>query len=174
MKVPQISKSTYNKICSLKLDYEKTFNLLDDEKLTEIEIEKGKTYTFIIDNGNAFDLLIDVYVSGLNTKRICCSYGKKSSMGKEILKSEKIKYVVAPNSHSNRKATKYMQELLDKYYTDFDEKAKEELIKFYGTKRYCHCCGTEVITSDLPQYPYLCIECDENMFEFETFELLGS
>lgn len=69
---------------------------------------------------------------------------------------------------------KRMRELLDKFYADGDEKAKAELIKLYGVKRYCHCCGTEVITSDLPQYPYLCLECDENMFGIETFEILDA
>ena len=71
-----------------------------------------------------------------------------------------------------------MNELLDKFYNTDDEEEreniKEKLIKRYGVKRYCHCCGTEVIKSDLPQYPYLCLECDENMFGIETFEILGT
>lgn len=36
------------------------------------------------------------------------------------------------------------------------------------TDRYCNRCGTQVVKSDLPEYPYLCTYCDENMYEIET------
>ena len=36
--------------------------------------------------------------------------------------------------------------------------------------RLCPKCGGALSPSDLPQYPYLCEECDENFFEWETYQ----
>ena len=43
------------------------------------------------------------------------------------------------------------------------EEAKEDL-----NERICKRCGSSVFLSDLPQYPFLCNVCDENMFFIET------
>lgn len=41
-------------------------------------------------------------------------------------------------------------------------------------KRVCRRCGTEVVKETEPtiDYPYYCPECDENMYTFETVEVL--
>jgi hypothetical protein len=50
MKVPQISKSTYEKIIACRFDYETARKILEAEKSDkELEILKGHTYTFILE-----------------------------------------------------------------------------------------------------------------------------
>lgn len=34
--------------------------------------------------------------------------------------------------------------------------------------RVCNRCGLAVVESDLEQYPYLCLRCDENLYAIET------
>ena len=34
----------------------------------------------------------------------------------------------------------------------------------------CNRCNNQVLISDIKDYPYLCLECDENLFEFETYK----
>lgn len=36
--------------------------------------------------------------------------------------------------------------------------------------RVCSRCGLAVVESDLEQYPYLCLRCDENPFAIEAIE----
>lgn len=38
------------------------------------------------------------------------------------------------------------------------------------TKRYCNRCHHEVIESGLEEYAYQCKECDEDLYEFETYD----
>lgn len=45
---------------------------------------------------------------------------------------------------------------------------KQELFDKFGTSRVCNRCKNQVLCSDLPNYNYLCFECDENLFTFET------
>lgn len=66
---------------------------------------------------------------------------------------------------------KYKQ-LINKYYEEENKKSKErikeKLYKRYGTNKYCYSCHQEVLISDLKQYKYLCLNCDENLFSFEV------
>ena len=39
------------------------------------------------------------------------------------------------------------------------------------TKRVCQNCLEEVKKSRNPDYPYECMNCDEDMFSFETIEV---
>lgn len=63
------------------------------------------------------------------------------------------------------------EKLLEKYYSEENEKEKQlleqELYKEYGTDEKCFRCGNRLLVSDLKQYKYLCLSCDENMYEFE-------
>jgi hypothetical protein len=34
--------------------------------------------------------------------------------------------------------------------------------------RVCNRCGNHVLTSELEEYPYQCLHCDEDLYEFET------
>ena len=38
------------------------------------------------------------------------------------------------------------------------------------TNRFCSRCDSRVYHSDVKGYPYVCHECDENMFKFETYK----
>ena len=38
------------------------------------------------------------------------------------------------------------------------------------TNRFCFRCHSRVYHSDVPGYPYVCNECEENMFNFETYK----
>ena len=38
------------------------------------------------------------------------------------------------------------------------------------TNRFCFRCGSRVYNSDVKGYPYVCHECDENMYTFETYK----
>ena len=61
-------------------------------------------------------------------------------------------------------------QLLDKYYEYRDKKLKDKLYQKYGTNKRCFRCGNQLLVSDLKQYKYLCLNCDENFYEFETME----
>ena len=45
---------------------------------------------------------------------------------------------------------------------------KQELFDKFGASRVCTRCKSQILYSDLPNYDYLCFECDENLYEFET------
>lgn len=66
------------------------------------------------------------------------------------------------------------QNLLEQYYQEDDEEKlqsiKLKLLKKYGTNRICIKCGKQLLKSDLKAYKYLCLNCDENFYEFETAE----
>ena len=49
-------------------------------------------------------------------------------------------------------------------------KIKYEIFSKYGVNKKCFRCGNQLLISDLPEYKYLCFECDENMYEFETID----
>lgn len=40
---------------------------------------------------------------------------------------------------------------------------------YVPTNRRCHRCHSIVFESDLEGYPFVCLDCDENMFSFETY-----
>lgn len=47
-------------------------------------------------------------------------------------------------------------------------KLKYAIFDKFGTNKKCFRCGSQLLESDLPDYTYLCFECDENMYEFEA------
>ena len=75
----------------------------------------------------------------------------------------------------DRKFKKSYKELLEKYYklNENEEDTKEietELYKNYGTDTYCPRCRHQLLISDLKQYTYLCLNCDENFYGMEVSE----
>ena len=69
-----------------------------------------------------------------------------------------------------------MEELINEVeLTDNEWKCgvlKQELFDKFGASRVCTRCKNQVLCSDLPNYNYLCFECDENLYTFETEEVL--
>lgn len=61
-------------------------------------------------------------------------------------------------------------QLLDKYYEYKYKQLKDKLYQKYGTNKRCFRCGSQLLVSDLKQYKYLCLNCDENFYEFEALE----
>lgn len=60
-----------------------------------------------------------------------------------------------------------VRELLNKEYPKCAEYVRTHLV---SPHRLCNRCGSHVLKSDLEQYPYQCLNCDEDMFECETHE----
>lgn len=62
--------------------------------------------------------------------------------------------------------------LLEQYYAEEGnaQDLEEQLYKKYGTNRKCCKCGKQLLESDLRDYKYLCLYCEENFYEFETLE----
>ena len=64
--------------------------------------------------------------------------------------------------------------LLEQYYNVKNEElrktVKQKIYQKYGTNRHCIKCGNKLLVSDLKEYKYLCLECDENFYKFETLE----
>lgn len=64
-------------------------------------------------------------------------------------------------------------ELLRKTHSEATEEMEqrhdelERMLEPYRTKAYCPRCGKILYLSDLPQYDYLCTECEENFYYFE-------
>lgn len=65
---------------------------------------------------------------------------------------------------------KVVEKLMNRLELDYEKivlsTPKEELKE----KLYCSKCGKLVYTSDLIDYPYVCLECEENMYSFECEE----
>lgn len=61
---------------------------------------------------------------------------------------------------------------LDKYYNEENEEKQNEiyqqLCNKYGTNKNCPHCNNQLLKSDLPDYKYLCILCDENFYDIEV------
>lgn len=68
---------------------------------------------------------------------------------------------------------RYNQLLRQYYKADNEDKInqlKYKLHQKYSTNKKCFRCGSQLLVSDLKEYKYLCLECDENFYEFETLE----
>ena len=63
-------------------------------------------------------------------------------------------------------------QLLDRYYNEENEdrknQLKEKIYQKYSINRYCKKCAKQLLISYLKEYKYLCLECEENFYEFET------
>lgn len=46
---------------------------------------------------------------------------------------------------------------------------KKHIVPKYGVNRYCPHCLQMLVKSDIPTYPYLCLRCDENFYNFESY-----
>lgn len=64
------------------------------------------------------------------------------------------------------------KKLLNKFYEEENEvKSRElekELYKKYRTNKSCTICGNQLLISDLKEYKYLCLNCDENFYSIEV------
>lgn len=64
------------------------------------------------------------------------------------------------------------KQLLNQYYKEENQNIKQrleqKLYQKYGTNRKCFRCKKQLLISDLKQYQYLCLKCDENFYTFET------
>lgn len=64
------------------------------------------------------------------------------------------------------------EQLLKKYYDTENETEikilEQKLYSNYGTDKKCFRCGKQLLISDLKEYKYLCLNCNENMYEFEV------
>ena len=49
-----------------------------------------------------------------------------------------------------------------------DQLQEEEQLKYFKTEKECLHCGNKLYKSDLKDYTYVCYECEENFYEFET------
>lgn len=54
---------------------------------------------------------------------------------------------------------------IEAMYPKEAEYIRENLVPY----RHCNRCGSCVLKSELEQYPYQCIYCDEDLFEIETY-----
>lgn len=65
-----------------------------------------------------------------------------------------------------------LQKLLDQYYQEEDtikkNELKQKIYQKFGTNKKCFRCGNQLLVSDLKEYKYLCLNCDENFYEFEV------
>ena len=65
-------------------------------------------------------------------------------------------------------------QLLEQYYNvkneELRKRVKQKIYQKYETNRHCIKCGNKLLVSDLKEYKYLCLECYENFYEFETLE----
>ncbi len=48
------------------------------------------------------------------------------------------------------------------------EDAVHDIVKELRTDKKCPCCDAPLYCSDLPEYEYVCVECDENFYECEV------
>ncbi len=73
---------------------------------------------------------------------------------------------------------KFSQEIFKKMSVNelvwFDKVAKgmnptiRSILEAIKTEKRCPKCGDTLYCSDLPEYEYVCVECDENFYEFEV------
>lgn len=68
--------------------------------------------------------------------------------------------------------SKRYKNLLKQYEDEKDSQKQKQielkLYKKYGTKKKCFKCGNQLLVSDLKEYEYLCLKCNENIYSFET------
>ena len=68
--------------------------------------------------------------------------------------------------------SKRYNNLLNQFEDEEDSKKKSriemQLYKKYGTRKKCVRCGSQLLISNLKGYKYLCLKCNENMYEFES------
>jgi hypothetical protein len=57
----------------------------------------------------------------------------------------------------------------------FDKRKSPKSFEYFVThynsfRRRCNKCGSPVLKSDVEGYSYQCMNCDEDLYEFETYE----
>src|SRR5699024_1421232 len=67
-----------------------------------------------------------------------------------------------------------LEDLEERFMNESDYLKKGEIKQIifdeFGVDRKCNRCNNQVLISDIEGYPYLCFECDENLFEVETYK----
>lgn len=66
---------------------------------------------------------------------------------------------------------KKLEKILEEYYNCNEEEINDranEIYNKFGTGKNCPHCGKQLIESDLKDYKYLCINCDENFYKIEV------
>lgn len=141
-------------------------DLLEDEPVEDKFYIKSKRMEIIQRNlGNVFD---NNFIIG--------SSQKNAFIGDESISPSLTNAMGAGGGQTPmiRDKRKEISDLLDEMLQLDDEiefgKMKWQLYEKYGTNKVCPRCGTQLLKSDLPQYKYLCFECDENFFEAEATE----
>ena len=118
------------------------------------------------------------YYVGLT--KICANCGK-AIIGYPAISRKDNKTEICSNCgtlEALEEAIKYQKEemdnLLNKYYDEENEikksKLEQRLYEQYGTNKKCFRCGKQLLVSDLKEYKYLCLNCDENFYSFEVVE----
>ena len=46
-------------------------------------------------------------------------------------------------------------------------------MKTFKTNAICPKCGKQLLTTDIPDYAFVCLECDENFYSIEVCECAG-
>jgi hypothetical protein len=106
--------------------------------------ENGKYYSYVIKHHNNNNLL-----STLNIKNI----------------------LNATIFDTFKKACETVERWNATYYANNEHLflcGEDFLFKKYGTDKNCPRCNAQLLTSDLEQYDYLCLKCDENFYDCEV------
>jgi acetyl-CoA carboxylase beta subunit len=68
------------------------------------------------------------------------------------------------------KLTKMLEQLDDTTDAKKQEELKQKIFNIFGTDKKCFRCKSQLLISDLKNYSFLCLKCDENMFNFEAID----
>lgn len=89
---------------------------------------------------------------------------------------EKVGYLIGIEETDNY--IKYSQEVINRlpvtelvWFSQGADNLSEiihSIVKELRTEKRCPRCGETLYCSDLPEYEYVCVECDENFYEFEV------
>ena len=116
------------------------------------------------------------YYVGLT--KICANCGK-AIIGYPAISRQDNKTEICSNCGSLEAIEEFMkykkeslQALLEQYYQEEDTKKrnilKQKIYQKFGTNKKCFRCENQLLVSDLKEYKYLCLNCDENFYEFEV------
>ena len=85
----------------------------------------------------------------------------------EIKEEKDVCYVKIDRQDKEKIKKMWFVKILDEKNIGLS-RVKEKIYQKYSINRYCRKCGQQLLISDLKEYKYLCLECDENFYEFET------
>lgn len=120
-----------------------------------------------------------------NSNTIITFYDIKNSWNNEIINTLEngetidnrkkeltlVKYIIELLDTNDFELLDY-NSLLDIYYNEENKEERKEIAKiiynFYGVEEKCPRCHNKLFKSDLEDYSYLCLDCDENFYSIET------